>query len=494
MEVNMPILRKILLIVGFLLLTACSVPPENTPVESAQVGEPESAKAETPSPSPIIAKSVSLGESVPVAVWTDKSQEDSLVPIDPHTGQVLPDYEPIPLGQSSYQAFSPDQHTLAVVGFVSGQHPNGGSLHMINLNTWKEKVQELQLDSYVNAMAFSPDGRQLAIAYGNAQSHVLILYGNPPVTSKTAIRETALDFYVYSMKFKSDGSGLMIYGSKIENRYTVNETSPDPPVAVLLDNADLSVRWKANLDGVHDGILSKDGNVVATPDLTQPGSAIYLYPGLAFAPDSNILYVVHADEDRLTVVDFAAQKVTTLNIKPQLSWIGRLLSLGAIDAYAKVAEGTRKSAVISPDGKFLYIVGQRSELTGTSGNEIQMNNIPLGLQIVRTSDGSRVAHYDTDAQELSISADGRYVYLRSWGVSPDIAVTQIFDTSSDRIISSLNGMFLMPTRRINGTPILGSSVWVNDKGINHNAIVDPQNLAVTTKWDSTDTPNWLPTP
>ena len=429
----MPILRKILPVVGSLLLAACSPLPGITIINSTQVDKPEPVKAETPLPTPTIAKSVSLGDSVPVMLWTDSSQqqEDSLVLIDPRTGQALPDYEPIPLGQAAFQAFSPDQHTLAVVGFVSGNHPNGGSLHMIDLNTWQEQVQELRLDSYVNAMAFSPNGHQLAIAYGNAQSHVLILDGNPPVISKTAIRETSLDFYVYSMKFKSDGSGLMIYGSKIDNRYKVNETSPDPPVTVLLDSADLSVRWKASLDGVHDGILPKDGSVDATPDLTQPGSAIYLYPGLAFAPDRDILYVVHADEDKLTTVDFAAQKVATLDIKPQLSWIERLLSHGAIDAHAKVAEGTRKDAVISPDGQFLYIVGQRSELGETTGNETQVNNIPLGLQIVRTSDGSRLAHYDTDAQELSISADGQYLYLRSWGVSPNIAATQIFDTSTN---------------------------------------------------------------
>jgi WD40 repeat protein len=488
-------MRKILYIMGSLLLAACSTLLGNTPVESAQVGKSDSVKTETPLPTTTIGKSVSLGESVPVELWTDNSEEDSLVPIDPRTGQVLPDYEPIPLGQAAFQAFSPDQHTLAVVGFVSSQHPNGGSLHLIDLNTWKEQVQELRLDSYVNAMAFSPDGHQLAIAYGNAESRVLIVdVNNPLVKSKTAVRETSLDFYVYSMKFNTNGSGLMIYGSKSENPNTVNQMNPDPPIAVLLDSADLSVRWKTRLDGVHHGILPKDGNVVATPDLTQPSQAIYLYPGLTFAPKSDVLYVVHADEDKLTIVDFAAQKVTTLDIKPQLSWIERLLSLGAIEAHAKVAEGTRKDAVISPDGKFLYIVGQRRELAGISGNEIQMNNIPLGLQIVRTSDTSRVAHYNTDAQELSISADGRYLYLRSWGASPDIAVTQIFDTSSDRIVSSLNGMFLMPTHRINGAPILGSSVWMENKQINHNSTVDPQNLSVIAEWDSTNTPTWLPTP
>jgi DNA-binding beta-propeller fold protein YncE len=491
-------MRKILYVMGSLLLAACSTLPGNTPAKPAQAGKAEPVKAETPLPTPTIAKSVSLGESIPVALWTDKSQDDSLVPIDPHTGQTLPGYEPIPLGKSTYQAFSPDKHTLAVIGFVSNNvsnnHPNGGSLHLIDLNTWTEQVQELRLDSYINAMVFSPDGRQLAIAYGNAQSHVLILYGNLPVTSKTAIRETALDFYVYGMKFNRDGSGLMLYGSKIDNRYTVNEMSPDPPVAVLLDSADLSVRWQTSLNGVHHGILPKNGNGIATPDLTQPGQAIYLYPGLAFAPNSDVLYVVHADEDKLTVVDFAAQKVTTLDIKPQLSWFEHLLSLGAIDAHAKVAEGTRKDAVISPDGQFLYVVGQRSELGETTGNETQVNNIPLGLQIVRTSDGSRVALYDTDAQELSISADGRYLYLRSWGVSPGIGQTQVFDTTTDQTISSLDGTWLVPTRRINGAPILASSVWMNDKNISHNSIVDPQNLSIMTQWDSADTLTWLPTP
>lgn len=493
----MPILRKILLVVGSLLLAACSTFPGNTPAKPAQAGKPELVKAETPLPTPTIAKSIFLGDSVPMMLWTDSSrqQEDSLVLIDPHTGQVLPDYGPIPLGQAAFQAFSPNQHTLAVVGFVSGQHPNGGSLHLIDLNTWTEQVQELRLDSFVNAMAFSPDGHQLAIAYGNAESRVLIEDVNKPlIKSKTAVRETSLDFYVYSMKFDANGSGLMLYGSKSENPNTVNQMNPDPPLAVLLDSTDLSVRWKTSLDGVHHGILSKDGNVVATPDLTQPGSAIYLYPGLAFAPDSDILYVVHADEDKLTTVDFAAQKVTTLNIKPQLSWLERLLSLGAIDAHAKVAEGTRKDAVISPDGKFLYIVGQRSELGETTGNETQVNDLPLGLQIVRASDGSRLAQYNTDAQELSISADGRYLYLRSWGVSSDVASTQIFDTSTGQIISRLNGMFLIPTRRLDGRPILGSSVWMQNKQINHNSIVDPQNLSIMTQWESTDIPTWLPMP
>ena len=486
--------RKILYFTVSALLAACATLPGNNSEVPAQVAKSTPFQSKTSAPISSTIEPGSLMDNIPAILWKNSAQGDLLVLINPHTGQVLPDYEPMPMGQAIFQAFSPDQHTLAAVGFVSGDHPNGGSLHLIDLDTWKEQVQELRLDSYVNAMAFSPDGRKLAIAYGNTQSHVLVLYGNPPVTSKTAIRETSLDFYVYNMKFMNDGSGLMIYGSKIENRYTVNEMSPDPPIADLLDSADLSVRWKTSLSGVHHGILPKDENAAAPPDMTQPGQANYLYPGLVFAPDRNILYIAHADEDKLTTVDFDAQKVTTLDIKSQLSWIDRLLSLGTIVAHAKVAEGIRKSAVISPDGQFLYIVGQRSELGESTNNETQVNTIPLGLQIVRTQGGSRMAHYDTDAEELSISADGRYLYLRTWGVSPGIARTEVFDTSTDQIISRLDGMWLMPTRRLDGRPILGSSVWMNDKNIYHNSIVDPQDMSVLAEWDGPDSITWLPTP
>jgi WD40 repeat protein len=486
--------RNILYVTVSALLAACASLPGNRLEAPTRAVMPAPLQAETLAPLPLPAKPGTLADSIPAALWKGSSGGNLLVPLDPSSGQPLPDYAPISLGQALFSAFSPDKQTLAVVGFVSGNHPNGGSLHMIDLNTWKEQVQELRLDSYVNAMAFSPDGRQLAIAYGNAQSHVLVLYGNPPVTSKTDIRETSLDFYVYNMKFKSDGSGIMIYGSKIENRYTVNEMSPDPPIALLLDSTDLSVSWKTNLEGVHHGIIPKDGNADTTMNLFQPGQAIYLFPGLAFDPNRDFLYVVHPNEDKLTTIDFAAQKVATVEILPQLSWFERLLSLGAIDAHAKVAEGTRKDAVISPDGQFLYIVGQRSELGETTGNETQVNNIPLGLQIVRTKDGSQVAHYDTDAQELSISTDGRYLYLRSWGVSPDIAATQIFDTSTDQAVSRLDGTWLVPTRRVDGRPILGSNVWMNDKNINHNSIVDPQDMSVLAEWDSSDSITWLPTP
>jgi hypothetical protein len=194
----------------------------------------------------------------------------------------------------------------------------------------------------------------------------------------------------------------------------------------------------------------------------------------------------------LTTVDFNAQKVGTAEIRPRLSWFERLLSLTAGVAHAKIAEGTSKHAVISPDGQFLYIVGQRSDLVKAKNDEWQVNVTPLGLRIVRTEDGRRLAYYDTEAQELSISADGQHLYLRGWGTTQDSAWMQVFDIATNQSIARMDGMWLVPTRRTNAASILASSVWRNDGQEYHNAFVESQ--SVLAEWKSSGYLAWLTMP
>lgn len=487
--------RKILYLLVSLALAACSTVPANAPAAPTRIEAPDSAKIETPAPKSPPAKPGTLVDSVLVAKWKGSPGSHLLVPIDPASGQTLPDHEPISLGQAFSHTFSPDRRTLAVVGFVSSAHPRGGSLNLIDLSNWENYVQELQLDSYVNAMAFSPDGKQLAISYGSAESKMLVLdVSKPFVKSKSTARQSSLDFLIYNLKFTADGSGLMVYGTEIENRFTANEMSPDPPIVVMLDGADLSVRWKAALTSVRHGVVPKDEKSHASVDLHQPGQAIYLNPGLAFAPDHDILYVIHPDEDKLTRVDFEAETAETLEIHAQLSWIERLLSLTAGVAHAKIAEGTNKQAVISPDGQFLYIVGQQNNLIQDEDGNWQVIENPLGLQIVHAEDGSRMAYYDTEASELSISPDGRYLYLRGWGDTQTGGWTQVFDTSANQFLDRIDGVWLVPIRRVDGTPVLASSVWLDKENQHLNAVVDPGSLSILAEWNTPDYLAWMTTP
>lgn len=485
--------RNIVSILIAVLLAGCGALPAQAPETSSQSGVPDSGGSDTPEPKQAPVKVGTLAESVPAARWQGNAKGHILLAIDPASGQALAEHAPIELGQAISHAFSPDRKTLAIVGFVSSEHPRGGSLHLIDLRTWEDNVQELQLDSYVNAMDFSPDSQQLAISYGNSESRIIVFnLSNPLIQSKSAILQNSLDFLVSSLKFTKDGSSLMVYGSRIENRYTVNEMSPEAPIVAILNTSDLSTRWETALAGVRHGIVPKDENSGSTADLHQPGQAIYFFPGLVFAPDRDILYVVHADEDKLTTVDFKAEKVNTTKILPRLSWIDRLLALTAGVVHAKVAEGTSKRVVISPDGLYLYIVGQQTDLFQDTNGEWQMVEIPLGLQIVRTDDGGRLARTNTDANEVSISPDGQYLYLRGWDRVEDNSWTQIFDTTTKQIIARKDGMWLVPTRRSNGTPILASSVWMGAKEEYNNATFDSQ--SVLAEWVGPEYFAWLITP
>lgn len=474
--------RMIISITCCLLLAACSVLGENT---SQAPGSPTDPLASNPTPALIPDK---LAASIPVVEWKGTSKGHLLIPIDPANGQRVSGYEPISLGQSFSHAFSPNQHTLALVGFGSGEHPHGGSLHLIDLKNWDDQVYELQLDAHVNAMSFSPDGRQLGIAYGSRESQILIFDFDQAAVTK----QRSMDFLVFNMKFTAEGNGLMVYGSKLENRFTASEMSPDPPIVALLDSAELNVGWISELKGIRHGVVPQNNKSDISADLHQPGEAIYLFPGLIFAPDQNTLYIVHADEDKLTTVDFESGTVKSTAIRARISWFERLLSLTTGVAKAKVAEGTNKNVVISPDGRFLYIVGQRNDLIEIKEDEWQVKTTPLGMQIIDPVEGSRLAYYDTRASELSISSDGKYLYLRGWGESQDSAWTQIFDTSLNKFTATLEDVWLIPTRQMDGTPILASSVWMRDNKEHHNAIADWQ--SVLTEWSSSNYLAWLTTP
>jgi len=488
--------RKLLSIAILLVLTACSALPGETPAVPTQVKKPVSAQAEKSETTAILVKPGTLAGSILAGQWKSNTEGHLLIPIDPASGQALADYEPISMGQSYSYAFSPDLSRLAAVGFVSPEHPHGGSLHLIDLETWEDHVQELRLDAYINAMDFSPDGERLAIAYGNNNSQMLVLnVAEPAVKSKNAASQTSMDFLVNKMSFTSDGSGLMVYGYRTENPSTVNQQNPDPPFVALLDASDLSVSWSADLEGVRHGIVPKDENSDEPVDFTQPGNAIYLFPGLTFAPERDTLYVVHAGEEVLTTVYFDAQEVASVEIQPQLSWMDRLLSLTAGVAHAKVAEGTTKRVAISPDGETLYIVGQNSELSEEKEDTWEIIENPLGLQVVRAEDGKRLARYDIKASDLSISYDGHYLFLQGWSQAQDNAWTQIFDTTTNQPVTRIeNNTWLVPTRRLNGEPILASSVFINGENEHQYTTVNPDDLTVLAEWSSPDYLVWLKVP
>ena len=448
-----------------LLLTACASPAKELP---------------TAVPTKAVIKAT-FEDSLLVVEWQGRSKGNLLFPLDPSSGTALPGFEPIPFGQSYSSAFSPDQHTLAAVTFLNDQATNGNLL-LIDLKTWKTRQLKLKPNGWASAIVFSPDGKRLAIADGISTYRLTIFDLEQGVV--TAQKEE--DFLITRLKFTADSASLMLYGMVIDNRFTENEMSGDPPQVRLLDARDLTPRWSVDLKAVRDGVYAKDEKV--TPDLSQPGTAMYLSPAVVFAPDQNTVYVAHADSDQLTIVDFDAQKVETLEIQAELSWFERLLSLTAGVAHAKVADGTSKQAAVSPDGQLLYVVGMRNESVQSKNGNWDMNQIPLGLEIIRTSDGSRVERFETEAADLSLSTDGTFLYLRNW--TDNAPWTEIFDISTGQVITHKAWIYATPALRVNGEPLLVSTYSTGEFS-HHMSIFQPDGSQLLSEWTSSGYIAWL---
>lgn len=445
-----------------LIMTACATPIKDLPSTETTT---------TPT----------LESSLLAVEWQGDVKGNLLFPLDPTSGAALPGYDPISLGQSYSHAFSPDRRTLAAVVFPHQNNYNG-KLLLIDLPAWKTLSFVLKTSGWVTAMAFSPDGKHLAIAQGESTYQLTIF----DLEQGVITAQTEDDSYITRLKFTADSESLMLYGMTIENRFTENEMSVGAPQVELRNVGDLSTGWIAELEGVRDGVYPTDETVAI--DYNQPGTAMYLAPALAFAPNRDTLYVVHADSDHLTTVDFSTRTIATVEIEDQLSWFERLLSLTAGVAHAKVADGTSKQAVISPDGQFMYVVGMRNESLQDKNGNWQMNQTPLGLGIIQTGDGSRLGHFETDATELSLAPDGLILYLRSWTNSGPF--TETFDISNLQITAHHEEMYASPALLMNGEPLL-ISTYSSSESENHISVLQPDGMKVLTEWTNPRYIAWL---
>ena len=466
-------------------LTACApaAAPTKLPAEAKPTVVP-TVIAPTATTAPVLYES-----SLPAVLWGENNKQHLLFPLDPSSGEALPGYEPISLGRSYSYAFSPDRRTLAAVTFPNDFSYYDGSLLLVDLTTWKTQHFDLKLDGWVGSMVFSPNGGLLAISHGNEYTSSLTLFD---LEKQVILTQGETDLLVPRIKFTSAGDALMLYGLPVNDRATGNQMGGGTPHVVLLDAADLSPRWRAEVEGVREGIFPKDEKSTLTPtQMLEQGQALYLAPGIAFAPERDLLYIAHADSEQLTTVDFGTQTVGTVEIHARLSWFERLLSLTAGVAHAKVGDGTSKQVAVSPDGQFLYVVGMENESFQDQQGNWEFSQTPLGLEVIQTNDGSRVERIETSSGELSLSPDGRFLYLRGWLNNAEGAPeTEVFDTSTRQIVDRKAGLFLFPASRMDGEPLLVSTYSVSNS-LHHMTVLRPDDLSLLAEWKGRDYIAWL---
>jgi hypothetical protein len=385
-----------------------------------------------------------------------------------------------------FYAISPDRQRLAAVSFPNDAGYDGAVL-IIDLPAWKAQRFELELSGWVTTMVFSPDGKRLAIVHGESNYKLTMV----DVEQGMITARSQTDSFISRLKFTSNGGALMLYSPS-------PAMSPDgvgaaPPQVSLLNATDLSPRWSTELGSVRDGIYPTDETVTART-IYEPGNGFYLSPGLVFAPKQDLLYIVHADADQLTTVDFSTRKVRTVEIQAQLSWFERLLSLTAGTAHAKIADGTSKQAFLSPDGQSLYVIGVDNASSQDSSGNWEFASTSLGLEVIQASNGMRVERVETDATDLSLSPDGRFLYLRNWGNAQDnVPWTEVFDIKSGRPVTRKTGIVGTPALLMNGEYLLVSTYSTSETS-HQMRILTPDGTSLLAEWTAPQFVSWMTTP
>ena len=123
-----------------------------------------------------------------------------------------------------------------------------------------------------------------------------------------------------------------------------------------------------------------------------------------------------------------------------------------------------------------------------------MEQTPLGLEILETGDGSLVGQLETEATEISISPDGRFLYLRNWGSNTrNIPWTDTFDIASQEIVAHNDRVFALPVLLMNGEFLLASTYSTSETS-HHMSTLQPDGLTVLSEWTDDDYIYWMSTP
>jgi len=166
----------ILLTAAAMILTACAAPavamPEGfDPGPLAGAAMPRSAAPSTSGANPQSTGSTRAADDAELpadtalllAIWRDSEEGGSLHQVDARTGADLPGHEPLFLGGNYWHALSPDGRTLAVISLPPGGTSPEGRLRLIDLEAWSDRETGVRLHQWPTKMAFSPDGKRLAL-------------------------------------------------------------------------------------------------------------------------------------------------------------------------------------------------------------------------------------------------------------------------------------------------------------------------------------------
>lgn len=493
----MPKLRHIV-IVGLCLsviLTACS---PATPASTSIPPSPSSLTQPTSMPTvPSTTSATSLPSMNPAPQSSVILGLDEYRLIDLTTGKEVPGFTPL---NPAAVALSADGLRMAAIqargescessGGGVACYPGASALEIIDVQTWRAVSTTLESGGWASPLTFSPEASLVAFALNQDTSSNILL-----VDARTAqlVAQHKLAFRPTLLNFVQDGKTLAVYGQPLSDKPGV--TQPPLPRVALLDAATLEPQWEQALPEIMSGswcIETCQG---------QEGQQLSAYwnPAVIPSKDGRQLYIVHADAEKLTTVDFAARTIRTTAIQTAGSWFDNFLALSADVAEAKGgANGAYRYATLSPDGTQLYVIGSMMVAARSADNSFWDTTYRVSdLEVIDVQSGRKLAAHEMTnredvseyLQELHLTPDGmRILVVRSdpnnnWW-------TEVFDAQSLQPVARLSEWRVFGARRLDGQPIL----LAHRPNSNQLAVIDPQTFAVVRSFSLETNPGWVTAP
>lgn len=482
--------------------TAPTSLPEATEAPAATelpAGQPTAAAA--PTAEPVAAEAPTLVPSDGRAIfasWDVEQKATTLRVVDPATGEPVPGFDAFPLNayrDSAYylpHAFSADGTQLAVLG-TKGQTcfsyddgsscgPTAESLMLVDVPAWKATVVSLPVTGRAGTPAFSQDGSRVALSVRNQDGSALMVFDG---VTGDVLGQTTIPFEPALVGFANGGADVAVYGQTEGEKAGVSK--PGTPQLLLLDAATLATSWETTFDSVLSGYWCTDkcdeGHGLRV-------SAIWT-PAALLSPDGSNFYIVHADEDALTAVDLAARAVREMPIAAAQSWIDRLLAATAGVAHAKGAmNGATRTAVISPDGKTLYVSGETWTSPVDAEGNFTMYNEALPLQAVDAATGTILNESDAGSATLRMTPDGQTLLLMDWG--NNWPVNKALDAQTLDLVNQVVGPEVLPAYGQDGEQLLLGqhyyATWMEF------SVIDPQTYRQSEAWKWKEAGSWVALP
>jgi DNA-binding beta-propeller fold protein YncE len=408
--------------------------------------------------------------------------------VDPLTGEDAPGYAPLPIAGErdemfmTPQLFAPDGRLalLDVVGqlcypYAMGSTcgPRSSAVYLVDFATWALQPVPLPLDGWALQLAFSPDGRRLAVALrDDAGENTLLIIDT---AAATIIGQGRLPIAPTRLGFGPDGATLMVY---VQPEGDEPGLSPPPaPRVLLLDGATLAPIWETTLDDVTSGHWC-----VENCDADHGGRKMTsVVPGVALSAEGDKLYVVHAGADRLTTVDLAGRAVQTVDIGGDVAWLDRLLTLTAGVAHAKgPMDSFARYAVLSPDGARLYAGGTDFTMSANDSGGWDVAEVMQPLRALDPTSGRVLAEIDAPNHSLRLTPDGERLLVVD--ASGSASIVSALDAATLATVARTEGMDVMMTVDLAGkTRLVGQSYRQSQSTF---ALLDPLTLEVVAEWSA----------